>query len=740
MSRLRDIPALQANNSNLRNVIDAIREAIQTFRGTRGDKLDTALTPRNVSDGTFDNIDLSGIGISPGGAIIVPGGSGGGSEPTPDLTPPPTPEDFAASAGLSFIAISVGIPAYTQGHGHNRTIVYGHKVLPGDPLPVFADAVELFSFQGSFGAYPSDPGTSWRLWSKWETNDGVLSGTPAGGTNGLAAATAQDPEVLLDLLEGEINFSHLFSDLSAPINSIYPGQDDAATAALRALLGLQDQADERSSDLLNLARDQGTALTEVRQVMNDGYAQLAQRVSLATAVAQDSAALVAGVQAAFAAADQALAASINTLAVSVGANTVALQEEATVRASVDDGLLAQYTVKADINGYVAGFGLASTANDATPFSEFGVRADRFYITPPTNFTQESTPTATAVGQIWRKPSTGAVKAWSGSSWIDFVVPVLFTVLTTRQVINGVTFEPGVYMDGAHIANLTATIANLGDAWITNAMVQNMSVDKLIAGSLSVGAYIQSTVYTPGSTGWKIGADGTVDFRGGTIAGITITASSLRSDDFVAGVSGWRLTPTGAQLPATNIIGKLVTDQLQVGSISSGETLTTGLTNSYTSWPNSAADIDVTTTPSVTRTVSDGWVNVLARVTLRCRVTSASVASVWASISLVQVNSGGAPTDYLDVATLAATPVALGTRSPGAGDSTGAERFALFELAMRYRFNGSAGTKRYRVIANVAALNSSGSVVAPGSSVSVPGGAVAPGVSLSAIVDIDERLV
>lgn len=576
MSRLRDIPALQANNSNLRQVIEAVREALQTFRGTRGDKLDTALTPRNINDGTFVGVDLSGI-VGGGVPIIIDGGTGGGSDPAPDTTPAPTPTGFTATAGLSFIAISTDTPTYTQGHGHGLTRVYGRKMQPSDPLPVFADAVELFSYEGSFGAYPTDPGTSWRLWVTWITNDGYESVTPAGGVNGLAVATAQDPAVLLDLLEGEINFSHLFTDLSTPIQSIVPGQDEAAAAALRNILGLQAQADGTSRSLTDEARDRGTAINELRKVVDDGNAQLATRMLLLTAATKnDTAALVASVEAAYASADAALATILNTVAATAGENTAAIAQEITTRASQTGDLFAQYTVKTDLNGYVAGYGLASTANNATPFSEFGIRADRFFITPPTNFTQETTPTATAVGQIWRKPSTGAVKAWSGTAWIDFVVPVLFSVLTTRQVINGVTFEPGVYMDGANIVNLTATIANLGDAWITNGMVLSMSADKLTAGSLNVGSYIQSTVYNS-TQGWKIDAAGNATFNnatvrgviyasGGLIGGITIGSSSIQSDNFVLGVSGWRLTPTSAQLPATNIIGKITTDQLLEGAV------------------------------------------------------------------------------------------------------------------------------------------------------------------------------
>lgn len=77
-----------------------------------------------------------------------------------------------------------------------------------------------------------------------------------------------------------------------------------------------------------------------------------------------------------------------------GGNTIrqALAQEATLRSNADGTLFAQYTVKVDQNGYVSGFGLASTANNGDPLSEFAVVADRFVVVPP------STPGA--VGYSW----------------------------------------------------------------------------------------------------------------------------------------------------------------------------------------------------------------------------------------------------------------------------------------------------------------------------------------------------
>lgn len=65
------------------------------------------------------------------------------------------------------------------------------------------------------------------------------------------------------------------------------------------------------------------------------------------------------------------------------AGTVYLQEAMAAQQKTNGELYAQYSVKIDQDGYVAGFGLSSEQTDGTVFSEFMVRADRFSIATPT---------------------------------------------------------------------------------------------------------------------------------------------------------------------------------------------------------------------------------------------------------------------------------------------------------------------------------------------------------------------
>jgi len=185
-------------------------------------------------------------------------------------------------------------------------------------------------------------------------------------------------------------------------------------------------------------------------------------------------------------ADSALSSQITTLSSTVGQNTTAIQQEATTRANADGTLFAQYTVKIDTNGYVSGFGLASTANNATPFSDFIIRADRFSIASP-----------------------------SGPG----IAPVIpFIVTTTSQVINGVTVPPGTYIKDGFIQNGVITNAKIGNLAVDDAKIASLSVGKLTAGSIAAGQFIQSSNYVPDTQGFRLDANGNAFLQNAVVRG------------------------------------------------------------------------------------------------------------------------------------------------------------------------------------------------------------------------------
>ena len=180
--------------------------------------------------------------------------------------------------------------------------------------------------------------------------------------------------------------------------------------------------------------------------------------------------------------DNAIASDVSTLTTTVNGNTATLQTHAT---SIN-GLEAQYTVKTDVNGHVAGYGLATTTVNATPTSAFGVRADQFFVAPATDFTQETAPSATAVGQIWYKSSTKETfraTALGTASWAAYTNPLPFVVRNLDSTINGVGVPAGTYIADALIANGTITNAKIGNAAIDDAKIASLDAGKITTGYL-----------------------------------------------------------------------------------------------------------------------------------------------------------------------------------------------------------------------------------------------------------------
>ncbi len=213
------------------------------------------------------------------------------------------------------------------------------------------------------------------------------------------------------------------------------------------------------------------------------------------------------------------------------------------------------TSAGDMRAMLDALTAAALGTDGT-YSRILFRADLFGVGPELDFNQEATPTATATNQLWYKPSTAVTTRWDGAAWSAFNVPLPFIVNTAPTVINGVTIPAGVYMDSAFIYDLTAAIARLGDAWIDNLMVANISVDKLTGNELRVGSFIASNGYTgTGSNEFKIEANGnarfangifsgTVTATAGAIGGIIIDSTRLRNTGYSTGISGYALNSDG----------------------------------------------------------------------------------------------------------------------------------------------------------------------------------------------------
>jgi hypothetical protein len=217
------------------------------------------------------------------------------------------------------------------------------------------------------------------------------------------------------------------------------------------------------------------------------------------------------------------------------ATTAAVQQNFFAKAS-GESLQGQYTVKIDLAGRVSGFGLASEVTTAgASTSVFAVNANRFYVSAPNDFTQETTPPSSPAGRIWYRPSTNQSFRSTGSGWVSFDPIIPFIVQATPTTINGASVPAGVYLDTAFIRDGTITTAKIGDAQIDNAKIASLNASKITAGSLQVGSFIQSADYVAGVSGWRINADGSAELNNVTSRGnINATSGSITGATIIGG--------------------------------------------------------------------------------------------------------------------------------------------------------------------------------------------------------------
>lgn len=196
-SKRTDVPQPSAENFAAR-----VRETLMVMLGRQGDPLDRGITLRDLIDSGVVTLNPGYSLGAGGGSIPISPGGGASSNVKPDLTPPPQVTNFRASPSLTSVFFETDNPTWAMGHGYFVTNIYGAQPTQAKPNPTFSDAIQVFSFTGSVGAWATRPNTTWYFWAKWETRDGVESINPAGGTNGVSATTGQDVDKLVSAMTG----------------------------------------------------------------------------------------------------------------------------------------------------------------------------------------------------------------------------------------------------------------------------------------------------------------------------------------------------------------------------------------------------------------------------------------------------------------------------------------------------------------------------------------------------------
>lgn len=233
MSNRNELPSASAKNFPQR-----LRETVQTYLGRQGDALDRGVTVRDLVESGI--VNLPGRWVGGAGPVgFTPGPAIDPNVPVVDLTPPPTPMGFRVSAAITNVFVEHAPPLFASGGGYQSTVLYGVTWNAGDPLPTFDKAVQLDEFVGAVHSYATNPSTTFHLWLKWKTKAGVLSSSPAGGTNGLVVRTGEDVALLLEALTGEITESQLYADLGSRIDLIDGGAGASVPTLPKSLVQLQ---------------------------------------------------------------------------------------------------------------------------------------------------------------------------------------------------------------------------------------------------------------------------------------------------------------------------------------------------------------------------------------------------------------------------------------------------------------------------------------------------------------------
>lgn len=176
-----------ATLEDMARVIGQLQDYIEAREPTAfGGRLDKFVT---ISDQVRLGLVSYAVGGSAAGAAgdyLVPGIL----TSNPADTSPPTPiSGLAVAGGVGYYMVQIGAPAYTQGGGNGRTIIYSANYSGAGPLPTFSDAVQAGTIpgRGTMLVVSAEPGVQTHFWAKAETRHPTLQSSPTGGLNGVTS-------------------------------------------------------------------------------------------------------------------------------------------------------------------------------------------------------------------------------------------------------------------------------------------------------------------------------------------------------------------------------------------------------------------------------------------------------------------------------------------------------------------------------------------------------------------------
>ena len=407
----------------MRKYLETLEQVTSIRLGRRGDPRDRAVTLRELIDsGLAQELRSNPFDPNRSGNVgfVQPG------DRLPDLAVPPAPTGFQANGAYSQINLGWDYPAYSN---HSHTEVHSHT---SDSI---GDATLLGIQTGRIFVDPVGSGATRYYWVRHVNTDSIAG--PFNAASGTAASTATDVNHMLGILTTSITSGQLATSLSTPIAKIDPlvaftGYSSSYSG--NSLLTRMGAVETTANGAATSAQFSSEVITRA-----SADSALSQSITTLTSTVAGNTSAISTEQTTRASADSALSSSISTVSSTVAGHTSSISTQAT---SIN-GLSGQYTVKIDVNGAVAGYGLASTTTAAGNItSEFIVNADRFAIMR------------------------------GGSNTATATVP--FIVQASATTLNGESVPAGVYMADAFIKNGS----------IANAKIGALNADKITAGSIA----------------------------------------------------------------------------------------------------------------------------------------------------------------------------------------------------------------------------------------------------------------
>ena len=421
---------------------------------------------------------------------------------------PPAPLNLAASGAMTSIMLTWDGVNYNSGYAYTevwRASVdnLGVAVLIGTTTSgMYADAV------GSDASH--------YYWVRFLNVINDIG--PFNAIAGVLGETSPDVDYLLSQLTTSITNGQLAGTLAASINSTFHQNDAPTTKKDGTTLVAGDVwVDANGNDAVSIyngsawvsadVATQAYVGTEITQQV--GYCERTVTASGAKNVATAyttkttcEAASVSGETFSWKD-DTALAGEVKTVTTTADGNTATVQ----VNTGSINGINAKHTVKIDNAGHLSGYGLISTNNDATPTSEFGIRADNFWVAPPAVSASSAPTTNLYKGKVWVHSGTGAVQYYSGSSWGTTPTTLPFVVKTSATTsADGNTIPAGVYMEDAYIQNSSIVTAKIGDAAIDNAKIANAAITNAKINDLDASKITAGTINAARIAAGSITAD------------------------------------------------------------------------------------------------------------------------------------------------------------------------------------------------------------------------------------------